>query len=78
MFYQRIPNALEGELDAPQTAYGVDPVTGRVVRPAGAQANRLSGLRTSVERSLRNRGTRFIVVDEAAYIQVEQTPGTVT
>jgi hypothetical protein len=66
MFYQRILNALEGELDAPRTAYGVDPATGRVVRPVGPQTNRLSGLRTAVERSLRNRGTKFIVVDEAA------------
>ena len=66
MFYQRILNALEGELDAPRTAYGVDPATGRVVRPVGPQTNRLSGLRTAVERSLRSRGTSFIVVDEAA------------
>lgn len=68
LFYQRILDALEGELDAPRTAYGIDPVTGRLVRPAGAQANRLSGLRTAVERSLRSRATRFIVVDEAANI----------
>lgn len=30
--------------------------------------NRLSDLRTAVELSLKNRGTRFIVVDEAAHI----------
>ncbi|RJG05363.1 ATPase [Noviherbaspirillum cavernae] len=74
LFYQRILNALEGELDAPRTAYGVDPVTGRVVRPAGPQSNRLSGLRTAVERSLRNRGTRFIVVDEAAHLMRQCHP----
>ncbi|AXE34653.1 ATP-binding protein [Chromobacterium phragmitis] len=74
LFYQRILNALEGELDAPRTAYGVDPVTGRMVRPAGAQANRLSGLRTAVERSLRSRGTRFIVVDEAAHMMRQCHP----
>lgn len=74
LFYQRILNALEGELDAPRTAYGVDPVSGRVVRPAGAQTNRLSGLRTAVERSLRNRGTRFIVVDEAAHMMRQCHP----
>lgn len=68
LFYQRILEALEGELDAPRTAYGVDPVTGRVVRPKGVNTNRLSGLRTAVERSLRSRETRFIVVDEAAHI----------
>lgn len=73
LFYQRILNALEGELDAPRTAYGVDPETGKVVRPKGNNINRLSGLRTAVERSLRSRGTRFIVVDEAAHI-VNQCP----
>lgn len=74
LFYQRILSRLEGELDAPRTAYGVDPLTGKVVRPAGAQTNRLSGLRTAVERSLRNRGTRFIVVDEAAHMMRQCHP----
>lgn len=73
LFYQRILHELEGELDAPRTAYGVDPETGKVVRPRGNNTNRLSGLRTAVERSLRNRGTRFIVVDEAAHI-INQCP----
>lgn len=73
LFYQRILHALEGELDAPRTAYGVDPETGRVVRPRGNNTNRLSGMRTAVERSLRNRGTRFIVIDEAAHI-INQCP----
>lgn len=68
LFYQRILNALEGELDAPRTAYGVDPVTGKVVRPRGNNTNRLSGMRTAVERSLRSRGTRYIVVDEVAHL----------
>lgn len=74
LFYQRILSALEGELDAPRTAYGVDPATGRVIRPLGPQNNRLSGLRTAVERSLRNRGTRFIVVDEAAHMMRQCHP----
>ena len=34
LFYQRILHELEGELDAPRTAYGVDPETGKVVRHA--------------------------------------------
>jgi len=68
MFYQRILAGLDGDLDLPRTAYGVDPDTGRVVRHAGAQINRLSGLRTAVERSLRHRKSRFIVLDEAAHM----------
>ncbi|AXT48849.1 ATP-binding protein [Chromobacterium rhizoryzae] len=74
LFYQRILHALEGELDVPRTAYSVDPTTGRLVRPTGTQSNRLSGLRTAVERSLRNRGTRFIVVDEAAHMMRQCRP----
>ena len=74
LFYQRILSELEGELDAPRTSYGVDPATGRVVRPSGNHSNRLSGMRTAVERSLRNRGTRFIVVDEAAHIMRQCHP----
>lgn len=74
LFYQRMLSALEGELDAPRTAYGIDPETGRVVRPVGPQTNRLSGLRTAVERSLRNRGTRFVVVDEAAHMMRQCHP----
>ncbi len=73
LFFQRILHELEGELDAPRTAYGVDPETGKVVRPRGNNTNRLSGLRTAVERSLRNRGARYIVVDEAAHI-INQCP----
>ena len=68
LFYRRILNALEGELDAPRTSYGVDPATGKVVRPRGSNTNWLSGQRTAVERSLRSRGTRYIVVDEAAHL----------
>jgi hypothetical protein len=68
LFYQRILNALEGELDAPRTAYGVDPISGKAIRPRGNNTNRLSGLRTAIERSLRHRGTSYIVVDEAAHI----------
>lgn len=73
LFYQRILHALEGELDAPRSAYGVDPESGRVVRPRGSNTNRLSGLRTAVERSLRSRGTRFVVVDEAVHM-ISQCP----
>lgn len=68
LFYEQILEALEGELDAPRTAYGVDPTTGRVVRTLGPQTHRLSGLRTAVKRALKRRRIRFIVVDEAAHI----------
>ncbi|RZI41063.1 ATPase [Herbaspirillum sp. HC18] len=72
LFYQRILAQLEGELTLPKTAYGVDPATGRLVRPHGAANNSLAGLRTAVERALRARRTRFLVIDEAAHI-IRQT-----
>ena len=78
LFYQYILHALEGDLDAPRTAYGVDPDSGRVVRPRGNNTNRLSGLRTAVERSLRSRGTRFIVVDEAVNMFGQCPPARLT
>lgn len=74
LLYQRILSALEGELDAPRTTYGLDPASGRVVRPVGNQTNRLASLRTAVERSLRHRGTRFIIVDEAAHMMRQCHP----
>lgn len=72
LFYQRILAQLEGDLTLPKTAYGIDPATGRLVRPHGAASNSLAGLRTAVERGLRARRTRFLVVDEAAHI-IRQT-----
>lgn len=72
LFYQRILAQLEGDLTLPKTAYGVDPATGRLVRPHGAASNSLAGLRTAVERALRARRTRFLVIDEAAHI-IRQT-----
>ncbi len=74
LFYQRILNALEGDLDLPRTAYNVDPATGRVVRSLGPQTHRLAGLRTAVERSLRERRTQFIVIDEAAHMMRQCHP----
>jgi Cdc6-like AAA superfamily ATPase len=72
LFYQRILEQLEGELDLPKTAYGIDPATGRFVCHQGPVKNNLSALRTAVERGLKARKTIYLVVDEAAHI-IEQT-----
>jgi energy-coupling factor transporter ATP-binding protein EcfA2 len=72
LFYQRILHQLEGELSMPKTDYGIDASTGRMIRPRGASGNSLAALRTAVERGLRARGTRFLVIDEAAHI-IRQT-----
>lgn len=72
LFYQRILDQLEGELRMPKAAYGIDAESGRMVRPRGATGNSLAALRTAVERALRARQTRVLVVDEAAHI-IRQT-----
>lgn len=48
--------------------YGINPSTGLMVRPRGGSRNTLASLRTAVERALRARKTKFIVIDEAAHI----------
>lgn len=72
LFYQRILKELEGDMDMPKHAFGIDSQTGRMVRPSGPSSNTLAALRTAVERALRIRGTQFLVIDEAAHI-IRQT-----
>lgn len=72
LFYQRILTQLEGDIRLPKHAFGIDAQTGRLVRSHGAAGNSLAALRTAVERALRERGTRFLVIDEAAHI-IRQT-----
>lgn len=72
LFYTQVLAELGEDLSAPKVAYGIDPTTGRMVRPRGMSYNGLAGLRTSVERCLKERETRFLVIDEAAHI-IRQT-----
>lgn len=72
LFYQRILTQLDGDMDMPKHAFGIDSLTGRMVRPSGPSSNSLAALRTAVERALRERGTQFLVIDEAAHI-IRQT-----
>lgn len=72
LFYKETLAELGEDLNAPKVAYGIDPMSGRMLRPRGLSQNGLAGLRTAVERSLKERGTRFLVIDEAAHI-IRQT-----
>lgn len=74
LFYRKILAQLGDDLETPKVAYGIDPETGRMVRPQGISKNTLAALRTAVERGLRERQVQFIVVDEAAHI-IRQTRG---
>ena len=42
LFYQRILNQLGDDLDSPKVAYGVDSLSGRLVRPRGTSGNSLA------------------------------------
>ncbi|WP_296651306.1 ATP-binding protein [Paraburkholderia sp.] len=68
LLYERILDALGDHLDTPRSVYGIDPESSRMVRPYGAGRNNLASLRTAVERGLRARWVRFLVIDEAAQI----------
>ena len=72
LFYQRILTQLDSGMSMPKHAFGIDAQTGRMVRPHGPSSNSLAALRTSVERALRERGTQFLVIDEAAHL-IRQT-----
>ncbi|MEN5181071.1 TniB family NTP-binding protein [Comamonas testosteroni] len=76
LLYERLLEQLEGDgLGLSKQAYGVDASTQRLVRPMRQGRSTLAGLRTAVERALRQRGTRLLVIDEAAHIfsQVSKT-----
>lgn len=72
LFYQRILAQMQTGLDMPRVAMGVDRETGRFFRPRAAPPKNLAGLRTAVEKELKERKTRFLVIDEAVHI-IRQT-----
>lgn len=73
LLFQSILEKLDADIKLPKYHYGVDPNTGRMVSLRNPQDRTHSGLRTSVERALSDRKTRFLVIDEAAHI-IHQTP----
>ncbi|ROR40296.1 AAA family ATPase [Diaphorobacter sp. C33] len=72
LFYQSVLEQLDTDLEIPKYHFDIDPITGRMVSPRSLKDRTLAGLRTSVERTLRHRKTRFLVIDEAAHI-IHQT-----
>lgn len=67
VLYEDILEMLEGDIGLQRSDFGVDETTGRVVK-SNRQSNSLKTLRKSVVASLKARGTRLIVIDEAAHI----------
>ncbi|REG51059.1 AAA domain-containing protein [Paraburkholderia sp. BL6669N2] len=75
LFYQRILSQLDDDAISPKLLYGIDAETGRMSRSrATNRGTTLAALRTAVERGLRVRQVRFLVIDEAAHI-IRQTRG---
>lgn len=69
LFYQSVLEQLDAaELDMPKYHFGIDASTGMMVSPRSPKDRTLDGLRSAVERALRHRKTRFLVIDEAAHI----------
>lgn len=68
-FYEDILEQLEGHgLNLRHQNFGVDPTTGTMYRPGRKCRSTLGDLRSAVESSLRERGTQFLVIDEAAHL----------
>lgn len=69
LLYERILQQLEGsDLGISKQAFGINQLTGLAVRPRRQGRSTLAGLRTAVERSLRQRETKILVIDEAVHI----------
>lgn len=71
LFFGSILEQLEGDLAIPKSVFGIDSESGQMVRGRKSR-NTLASMRMAVERALRARGTRFLVIDEAAHI-IRQT-----
>ena len=70
--FTRILRNLEGDLQLPRSASGLLPSSDNAARPLVPRSNRLADLRAAVEPSLHARGTRVVIIDEAAHI-IKQT-----
>lgn len=68
LFYQSVLEQLDTDLEMPKYHFGVDATTGRMMSSRSPKDRTLAGLRTAVERALRHRKTKFLVIDEAAHI----------
>lgn len=58
----------------PRARFGIDAGSGRMIRPSTSPRSSLASIRTAIERDIAARGTKFIVIDEAAHIFRQTTP----
>lgn len=67
LFYADLLECTEGEAELTAVEYEVDPVTNKVNKPKGKKANTVSSMRKKVEKSLKARGVKFLIIDEGGH-----------
>jgi energy-coupling factor transporter ATP-binding protein EcfA2 len=74
LFLSDVLNALEGYSITPAVAYSVNPITNIVVKPLGRSKDTAAALRIKVEKALKARGVKFLIIDEGGHFtNVTQT-----
>lgn len=68
LFFESALEQLDADIELPKYHFGIDASTGRMMSSRRPKDRTLAGLRTSLEKALVHRKTRFLVVDEAAHI----------
>ena len=67
LFYSDLLDVLESESITPAVAYGVNPLTNKVLKPLGRSKNTAAALRKKVENALQARGVKFLIIDEGGH-----------
>ena len=67
LFYVTILEALEPAA-LPVLAYSVNPASNQLIRSHGLGRNTKSGLRIAVEKAIKARGVKFLLLDEAGHL----------
>lgn len=67
LFYTSILEALE-PADLPVLDYTINPLSNQLVRTHGLGRNTKAGLRRAVEKALKARGVKFLLIDEAGHL----------
>lgn len=67
LFYTFILESLE-PADLPVLDYTINPVSNQLIRSHGLGRNTKAGLRRAVEKALKARGVKFLLIDEAGHL----------
>jgi DNA polymerase III delta prime subunit len=67
LFYTTLLESLESA-DLPVLDYTINPVNNQLIRSHGLGRNTKAGLRRAVEKALKARGVKFLLIDEAGHL----------